>query len=272
MAIKLSKQFFGFAFILCLIYLIITPRLVSAQENAFEHLYYYEEDKLERYISYQTGNPKLSAADVVWMVNSKLDKPFYTDVEEITDFSFPIFVNKYNKLPDDYEPPELASLSSGRLVTPETKTAFEELLEDSRASGYRISDISTYRSFSYQTGLHNRYLSSDTRANVETYSARPGFSEHQTGRAIDMVGSNGVMNRFGNTKESKWINENAYKYGFIVRYPNDSMHITGYRYEPWHITYVGIEISNAMKDYGISTLEEYKVKYIDHSELYVRRK
>ena len=99
---------------------------------------------------------------------------------------------------------------------------------------------------------------------MDTYSARPGHSEHQTGRAIDLCGSFGSLNDFINTPEGPWVNENCYKYGFIVRYQQDIVSLAGYKYEPWHITYVGTEVAQAMHDLNIRCLEEYVVKYIDH--------
>ena len=99
---------------------------------------------------------------------------------------------------------------------------------------------------------------------VDTYSARPGHSEHQTGRAIDLCGSFGSLNDFINTPEGPWVNENCYKYGFIIRYQQDIIPLTGYKYEPWHITYVGTEVAQTMHDLNIRCLEEYVVKYIDH--------
>lgn len=241
-------------------------RKVSAEIiNPYDKIYYYEADKFDRYNTYARENPGLTPEDVVWIVNANVDKPFYSDIKEIAvevaevfsgsdeplnneinyedEEIFTLLINKYNKLPDDYEPQNLVKLDSGRLVTDKTKEAFVLMRGDAKRLGYTINDVSAYRSISYQTGLYNRYLKGSSETAVDRYSARPGHSEHHTGRAIDICGKDGVMNKFGSSAESPWINENAYKYGFIVRYPKDTESITGYKYEPWHITYVGVKIA-----------------------------
>lgn len=234
-------------------------------ENEFMLLYYYEEDKLERYIAYQEQHQELSTEDIMWMVNIGLDNPFYTNINQITDTAqFPLLVNKYNELPDNYVPDNLQKLSSGHLLTSETKQAFERMCSDAKAEGYRISPASAYRSIEYQRNLYNRYLRGDSQKSVDTYSARAGHSEHNTGRAVDVKGRTGSINNFGQTPESGWVNENAHKYGFIVRYKKNATHITGYKYEPWHLTYVGEEVATDMKNKSIDTLEEYMVKFIFH--------
>ena len=225
---------------------------------------YFREENRARYAGFADSRPELSADDVVWRVNAGLDKPFYSNVTEVTDDgTSPLLVNKYHKLPDGYQPAQLVKLKSGRLATPETKTAFEKLCAEAKKAGYTIGDVSTYRSISYQDGLYRQYLQKDNNEVVDTYSARPGYSEHHTGRALDICGANGDMDRFEGTPEAEWIAKNAYRFGFIVRYPKDAMDITGYKYEPWHITYVGNNVSQTMHDNGIETLEEYFVKYVE---------
>lgn len=250
---------------------------VSIEESVHENqqedeyieptLYYYEEDKVKRYLAYSQRYPELSYEDVVWQVNAGVDQPHYTDVVEITDTEEEILlVNKYHKLPLDFEPKELVPLSSGPLVTPATKEAYEHMVNDAKKEGYTIRGVSAYRSIDYQIEVYNRYLMQDPKEVVDTYSARPGFSEHHTGRTIDLDNVECTMDNFEHTKEAKWVAENAYKYGFIVRYPKGYEHITGYMYEPWHITYVGVPIATEMKEQNIETLEEYWVKYIEHKK------
>lgn len=231
-------------------------------------VYYYESDKEDRYLAYELLHPELEKDEIIWRVNAGIDQPHYTLVNEISNTQDEILlVNKYNKLPDDFVPEQLVPLSSGPLVTPATKEAYEQMVKDARNEGYTIRGASAYRSISYQKDVYNRYLAQDPQQIVDTYSARPGFSEHHTGRTIDLDNISSSMDNFGNTKEAKWIAENAYKYGFIIRYPENCEDITGYMYEPWHITYVGTKIANEMKMFGIETLEEYWVKYMDHSPI-----
>lgn len=231
-------------------------------ELAFARFNFYEAANLDRYLAFKMDNPQLTEEEVTWRVNAGLDRSFYTGVvtygPEVTD---PLLVNKYYRVADDFVPQDLVKLSSGLAVTAETKEAFINLRQGAAAENLWINEVSTYRSVEYQKNLYNRYLKRDPQKVVDTYSARPGHSEHNTGRAIDVYGSNKVMNRFGETAESAWINEHSWEYGFIIRYPQGTGDITGYKYEPWHLTYVGVEIATFMRKNGIKTLEEYVYKW-----------
>ena len=119
---------------------------------------------------------------------------------------------------------------------------------------YRFSD--TIRDYSYQEKLWNSYSNSKGENWADSVAARAGFSEHQTGLALDIVTYGSTMNNFENSDEFKWLSKNAYKYGFILRYPKGKEHITGYKYEPWHYRYVG-DIASTIYNRNI-TLEEYK--------------
>ena len=237
------------------------------KKNPFQDIYYYEEGRQERYEAYQKQYPKMAVEDVVWRVNAELDRPFYSQPMRVKDTTvLPVIVNKYHGLAADYVPANLEKLPSGKLATKETCIAYRAMAADARKQGYSIHAISAYRSYALQNRLYQGYLKRENgkASVVDTYSARPGYSEHQTGRAIDLSGSFGSLDDFEKTKESKWVGEYCYQYGFIVRYQKDIVALTGYKYEPWHITYVGKEVSQAMHDLGITCLEEYVVKYIDH--------
>ena len=112
---------------------------------------------------------------------------------------------------------------------------------------------SGFRSYDTQNELYNKYVSEVGKEKADTFSARAGFSEHQTGYAMDL---NIVDSSFEGTKEAKWIEANCYKYGFIIRYPKDKQNITGYKYEPWHVRYLGNEKAKIIYDSKL-TLEEY---------------
>ena len=236
-------------------------------ENPYKALYFYEADKQERYEAYQAANPDLDADAVVWRVNSGLDREFYTNIAAVTDTTaLPLLVNKYYQLPADYVPADLEKLPSGKLATKDTCAAYRAMSADARKAGLSLYAASAYRSYDLQNRLYHGYIKQEggNAAVVDTYSARPGHSEHQTGRAIDLCGSFGSLNDFIRTPESAWVSENCYQYGFIVRYQQDIVPLTGYKYEPWHITYVGTDVAKAMRDANITCLEEYIVKYIDH--------
>jgi D-alanyl-D-alanine carboxypeptidase len=231
----------------------------------FSDLYFYEEMRLPRYIAYETAHPELSPEDVVWRVDVDIDKPFYEDTVEIVDTdSEQALVNKHFKFPDDFEPAELVSIGGDFRATPATKDAYERLRAEAAANGLSVRAASAYRSIDYQVNLYARYRNEDPE-NADNYSARPGFSEHHTGRTIDLVGPAGTLRGFTGTPEAEWVRENAWKYGFIVRYTPENEDVTGYESEPWHITYVGEEAAGLMRENNIGSLEEYFAKYVLHT-------
>jgi len=119
---------------------------------------------------------------------------------------------------------------------------------------------SAYRSYSYQVSLYGKYVRDQGQSVADTQSARPGYSEHQTGLAVDVEPYDqqcDVEQCFADLPAGKWIAANAYKYGFIIRYTKDKTHVTGYEYEPWHVRYVGVELATEMHNQHIETLEEF---------------
>jgi D-alanyl-D-alanine carboxypeptidase len=240
--------------------------ILPTDPNArFSELYFYDEARQDRYIAYEDAHPELSPADVVWRVDVDIDKPFYEDTVEITDTdSEQALVNKHFKFPDDFVPAELVSVDGDYRVTPATKDAYERLRADAAAAGYSVRAASAYRSIEYQVNLYARYMNEDP-GNADNYSARPGFSEHHTGRTIDLVGPSGTLRGFVGTNEAEWVRENAWKYGFIVRYTLENEAVTGYESEPWHITYIGDEAATLMHENDIGSLEEYVAKYVLHT-------
>lgn len=154
-----------------------------------------------------------------------------------------LIVNKNYSLPKDYNPG----------VNKEALKKLKEMQSDAKVLGLDLTLVSGYRSYETQEKLYNKYVKKDGEEKANTYSAKPGHSEHQTGLSFD-IGS--VSRSFENTKEAKWIEQNAHLYGFIVRYPKDKTNITGYIYEPWHVRYLGIDTSTKIKQSNL-TLEEY---------------
>lgn len=156
-----------------------------------------------------------------------------------------LIANKTYALPSTYNPGGLRS---------EFNKAFNQMKEAAKADGVNIYIISGYRSYSYQKALYDGYVKTYGKALTDTFSARPGNSEHQSGLAADL---NKIDDNFGNTKEGKWLDENASKYGFILRYPKGKQNITGYKYEPWHFRYIGEKASGLYQNGEWTTLEEY---------------
>ena len=172
-----------------------------------------------------------------------------------------VLVNKNNQLTSSYIPKNLESISlkyanSDKYLQKEAKEAFEKLSDDASNLGYRIVAISAYRDYNYQNELFNYYVKEKGLEYALNCSAKPGHSEHQTGLAVDVEGENKDYDQFENTKEFDWIKNNAHKYGFILRYPKGKEHITGFKYEPWHYRYVGIDAAQYIYENNI-TLEEY---------------
>ena len=155
-----------------------------------------------------------------------------------------LIANKTYSLPRDYAPGGL---------TAECQAALDAMCAGAGQEGIILYPISTYRSYDYQEGLYNRYVERDGKAEADRYSARPGHSEHQSGLAIDL---NSLEYAFADTPEGKWIAAHCHEYGFILRYPEGKEDVTGYRYEPWHVRYLGVETAAAVAASGL-TLEEY---------------
>lgn len=154
-----------------------------------------------------------------------------------------LIVNKTYGLPATFDPG----------ADSEMLAAFSSMRQDAQKQGLTLINSSNYRSYDDQVRLYKKYVLRDGQAQADTYSARPGFSEHQTGLVIDL---NSVDDSFAGTPEAEWVAQNAYKYGFIVRYPKGKEDITGYQYEPWHIRYLGVDTATAVYRSG-KTLEEY---------------
>lgn len=157
-----------------------------------------------------------------------------------------LITNKTYNLPNTYAPGGLLNVFSAN---------FNQMKNDAAKEGIILNIISGYRSYYDQAYIYNNYVTTDGQANADTYSARAGHSEHQTGLAADI---NSLNQNFINSKEGKWLNNNCYKYGFIIRYPKGKESITGYMYEPWHIRYVGTSLSKELYNNGNwISLEEY---------------
>lgn len=166
-----------------------------------------------------------------------------------------LIVNKTYALPSDYRPSNAGDYQyCTTCLTPETSNAFNEMQADAQALGLNLYISSGFRSYSYQEGLYNDYAYRDGQAEADTYSARPGHSEHQTGLAFDL---NTIDDSFAYTEEGKWVAENCHKYGLILRYPKGKETQTGYQYESWHLRYVGNELAQKLYNNGNwITLEE----------------
>ena len=188
---------------------------------------------------------------------------FYENIKEIKKpDDIIVLVNKNNVLPSNYVPNDLRLINNryaydGKYLREEAAINFENLSADASMLGYRIIAVSTFRDYEYQGKLFNEYTNSKGIDYALLCSAKPGHSEHQTGLAVDVEGSNKDYDEFEKSIEFNWMKENAHKYGFILRYPKGKEHITGFKYEPWHYRYVGVKHATNIYNKNI-TLEEYK--------------
>lgn len=243
-----------------------TPATDEAIE-AYKSLSYFNSNNLQRYIDYKSSNTSLPYEQAILYVNIGLDHPFYTNTHQASNCdSIAVLVNKYSSLPNNYAPSDLVSIApaynvGGQKMRKEAATAFEKMCGDAAAQGYIIKASSAFRSYSTQNGLYNNYVKTDGQQDADTYSARAGYSEHQTGLAVDVRGGQTNYEQFAKTKENTFVLNNAYKYGFIVRYTQDKVKITGYMAEPWHLRYVGVDIATKIQNEKIS-YDEYCAKYV----------
>ena len=221
-----------------------------------------KKENIDRYISYKDKNKNLDVKQVIKDVNMNLDKEKYVYTSEaLNKNTEKILVNKYYYLDEKYIPNNLVEISTqysrqGMKLVDYAKEAFEELSKNALKDNMNIIAMSSYRSYEYQVNLYNNYVEKDGKEAADTYSARPGFSEHQTGLAVDVYNKKESYTNFEKTEEFKWMQNNAHKYGFILRFPKDKENETGYQYESWHYRYVGKDIAEYIHKNNIS-LEEY---------------
>lgn len=237
-------------------------------DNIDKKIKYFNYNYIDRYLDYKSKNKKLDTNKVIIYVNMGLDNKYYTNTKKspYPNKSY-ILVNKYYFLDSDYVPDNLEIIDeefarSGMKLVNYARTAYEEMAKAAKSDKMTLIIMSSYRSYKYQVNLYQKYVDDEGVNAADTYSARPGFSEHQTGLAFDVY--NGVLDytNFDKTDEFKWMQDNAYKYGFILRFPDDKKNETGYMYESWHYRYVGKKIAKYIHENKIS-LEEYYVKKIE---------
>ena len=224
----------------------------------------FNASNIDRYIKYEKNSSDYK--DIVTKVNLKLDLPVYTDTEEVKDADdLLVLVNKYNHLPKNYKPSDLTYLDGayGNKVPMRSiiKEPFLELQAAAKKEiNIKLMPTTAFRDESFQRTLYTNYVNKEGVEKADTYSARPSYSEHQTGLSIDL--KNIALSNVRLTDENyEWLHNNAYKYGFIIRFPKDKENITLYQFENWHIRYVGKEAAKIIYENNL-TLEEYIDLYI----------
>ena len=229
---------------------------------------YFIFKNLNDYLNYYEDNKDKSITDIVAIVNTKSNNEFYTNTKK-TDISKNelILVNKYNYLTSDYNPDDLKELSNvysygtNQMLRLDAYNAFIEMWNKATEDGYKLIVNSSYRSYEEQEKIYNDYSSWYGKAEADKKAARPGYSEHQTGLALDIQSYCSENKEFDECPEFTWLINNAYKYGFILRYPKDLDYITGYNYESWHYRYIGTKASTYIHKNNI-TFDEYYAYFV----------
>lgn len=199
--------------------------------------------------------------------NKNLNDLVYASDKKTSDCL--ILVNRNNKLSSNYIPKNLRipnvkfaynSSLEEKMMQAEAAKALENLFAYANKEDINLYGNSGYRSCKSQKEVYEERVKRVGRKQADEYVAQPGTSEHQTGLSMDVTNRSGAQGRlmmdFGQTKEGKWLKANAYKFGFIMRYPKEKEAITGYNYESWHIRYVGKKAAQEMFNKNM-VLEEY---------------
>ena len=180
-----------------------------------------------------------------------------------------MLINKYYYLDENYVPENLVSIPTtyawgtygSQQVTKVTYDAFLNMWKASHENGFYLMVSSSYRTYQKQQSVYDEYKKIQGIDYADSIAARPGFSEHQTGYCLDIFEKGFTQKTFQDSESYHWLQENAYKYGFIERYPIDKKDITGYSFESWHYRYVGVEVATYIHDNHI-TFDEYYAYFV----------
>ncbi|MBQ9011305.1 MAG: M15 family metallopeptidase [Bacilli bacterium] len=205
---------------------------------------------------------------VITNVNTKRNYDFYTHtVKTNMDKGNAILVNKYYSLPEAYAPKDIVNVSNQHSygtvqIKSEVYDAFKEMFNAAKKENITLIINSGYRDYASQEKVYNQYKETKGEEYADSIAARPDFSEHQTGLALDIITYGASGTTFDTTDAFKWLDKNANKYGFILRYPKNQEDITGYSYESWHFRYIGKNLASKVKQSNL-TYDEYYAYYIE---------
>jgi len=223
-------------------------------QNDSEDKIVHNEEQVSDEVNYnlRDGEEIIGKSDKGFLI-TKLNDVYYVGGTLIVNKSYPLPktykpISPYKEITKDY-------LFGGDYIEDYVMDAYLNMLEDAKKDGLSLKITSGYRSYSVQEELYNNYANRDGKEAADTYSARAGYSEHQSGLCFDL---NGTNRNFIETKEGKWLNDNCYKYGFTLRFPDGKSDYTGYMYEGWHFRYVGVDLATILYNNGDwISLEEY---------------
>lgn len=232
----------------------------------FYSLSYAKLKYYDRYVKYSSETGEDEETTVLF-VNLSMDTDDYVNPVKTSAFSIDMLVNKHYKLDEDFVPDDLVEFDQKycndevQEGNREAVVAFKNMYEAAKKEGLGLVINSSYRSYQDQENICNTFKDLYGEGYVTKYVALPGFSEHQTGLAFDIGSTSSKV--FAESKEYEWMKENAYKYGFILRFTKSNAYITGFRSEPWHYRYVGKKVAKYIYDNNIS-LEEYYAEFLDN--------
>jgi len=231
----------------------------------------FDYDKYDRYVSYYKKY-KIPKKDIIIRVELNLDKDDYDEVEEEKNpDSNTALVNKHNYVGRDYVPKDLVDMDDDyannlfgiKEMRKEAYEQFKKLVDDMNKAGLKIRAESAYRDYDYQETLYRNYVLDEGQEKADKYAAKAGYSEHELGTAIDVANDLGTIET--SDPEYKWLDKNAYKYGYIIRYKKEKEAVTGYAEESWHIRYVGVDAATTMQKKNIS-FDEYYILYVKNKK------
>ena len=233
---------------------------------------YFIPRHFDTYVEYKTYHEKTSYEDVISIVNVNANKGWYNEIYETnTKDNLLMIVNKFYYLDKSFKRDDLQSVNLAYAYANNKAASivienFENMRNDVQNElGVRLMVNSSYRSYENQAAIYNDFKNISLKY-ADSYAARPGHSEHQTGLAIDITSLehpliNDTENSFDKSEEYEWLKNNCHKYGFILRYPKGKEHITGYNTESWHFRYVGTDVATKIYQENI-TFDEYYAYYI----------
>jgi zinc D-Ala-D-Ala carboxypeptidase len=220
-----------------------------------------------RFLGRLSGAATVAALTVGFVAPTAVAGGTTTSYDIDSASSLTVVVNKHRPLdPLSYVPKPLTRIKTEQLRS-DAAQAYQQMVKAAKAERVNVVAVSGYRSYDHQASLYDSYVQQYGQETADTIAARPGHSEHQTGLAMDVGNSSGVcalQDCFEDTPVGVWVAKNAHKHGFIIRYPKDEQDVTGYKYEPWHLRYVGIDLATKIQagavagsTSDIDTMEEF---------------
>lgn len=232
---------------------------------------YYMRKNLTRYLAYAKEHTDINTKKVVTIVNTNNDYQYYDhDIDTDIEKDYLLLVNKFYHLPEDYEPDDLVAINNTYYYGENHKTrkmvydAFIDMWNAAHEEGHYLIINSSYRTYASQVSVYDDYKNSRGTTYADSIAARPGYSEHQTGLALDIFSKTHTTTANFKTSDAYiWLQNNAYKYGFIERYKEEWEDITGFSAEAWHWRYVGLDAATYIHNNNIS-FDEYYAYFIEN--------